>query len=78
MHDKGDDNARKDPGKPGFWQIILSTLAGAFGVQSRKNHQQDVGHGHIYVYRIAGLSFTVILVAMLIIVVSIVLNDNGR
>lgn len=65
------------PKKPGFWQIILSTLAAAFGVQSRKNHEQDVKQGNMYIYITAGIIFTAILIVALITVVRIVLAKSG-
>ena len=67
----------KRPQKPGFWQIVLSTIAAAFGVQSRKNLEQDFRHGNIYTYIVAGLVFTTLFVLTVILVVRMVLANSG-
>ena len=62
---------------PSFWRIIVSTLAAAFGVQSRKNLEQDFKHGNIKVYILAGLIFTTLFVGAVIFIVNLVLlNAN--
>ena len=66
----------KRPKKPRFWQIVLSTMAAAFGVQSRKNLEQDFTYGNIYVYVVAGLVFTTLFVLAVLVVVKIVLASN--
>jgi len=63
--------------KPTFWNILLSTFAAAFGVQNRKNLEQDFKHGNIKVYIIAGVLFTAIFVFTVIAVVKIVLSNSG-
>ncbi len=60
---------------PGFWQIVLSTLAAAFGVQSRKNQERDFKHGSITTYIIAGVIFTVVFIAAVIFIVNLVLHQ---
>ena len=67
----------EDNNKPHFWSIVLSTLAAAFGVQSRENLEKDFKHGNIYVYITAGIIFTALFVLTVILVVRIVLTKNG-
>ena len=67
----------KNAKQPNFWQIALSTIAAACGVQSRKNHENDFKHGNIYAYLAAGLIFTCLFVVALIFVVQLVLNSSG-
>ncbi|MGH1486182.1 MAG: DUF2970 domain-containing protein [Cellvibrionaceae bacterium] len=67
----------KKANKPNFWQIALSTIAAAFGVQSRKNHENDFKHGNIYTYIAAGLIFTCLFVFAVIFVVHLVLKSSG-
>lgn len=62
---------------PGFWQIVLSTIAAAVGVQNRKNHEQDFKHGNIYVYIASGIIFTILFVLSMIFIVNLVLESNG-
>ncbi len=61
--------------KPGIGQIIVSTLAAAFGVQSNKNRERDFAGGNIYSYIIAGLVFTALFVGGLILLVNFLLRN---
>lgn len=70
MPEKQDD----DP-KLGFWSILLSTLAAAFGVQSEKNRERDFQHGNIWVFIAAGIIFTTVFVFSVIGIVKLVLAD---
>jgi hypothetical protein len=71
------DNHDTDDTKPGFWHIVLSTLAAAFGVQSNKNHQRDFKHGHIGPYIAAGIIFTLLFIAVVATIVASVLKAKG-
>ncbi|WP_461515980.1 DUF2970 domain-containing protein [Porticoccus sp.] len=66
-----------DGQKPGFWQIVFSTLAAFLGVQSNKNRERDFKHGNIYVYIVSGLIFTVVFIFCVITVVRLVLKSSG-
>lgn len=48
--------------KPGFWAVLLSTFAAAFGVQSQKNQERDFKHGSIWTFIAAGVIFTALFV----------------
>jgi hypothetical protein len=63
--------------KPRFWQIVLSTIAAAFGVQSKHNQERDFKHGSIYTYIVAGIIFTLLFIAGVTLLVQAVLNSNG-
>jgi ribonucleotide reductase beta subunit family protein with ferritin-like domain len=67
---------KKKPG-PSFWSIVLSTIAAAFGVQSRRNQERDFEHGNIWVYIVSGVLFTAGFVIIVALVVSSVLKSNG-
>lgn len=73
--DKPDTQSNKST--PGFWHIVVSTLAAAFGVQSNKNRERDFKHGHIGPYIAAGIIFTVLFVAVVAGIVTTVLNAKG-
>ncbi|WP_297188301.1 DUF2970 domain-containing protein [uncultured Porticoccus sp.] len=68
-----DDNDQK----PGFWQIVFSTLAAFLGVQSSKNRERDFKHGNIYAYIASGLIFTVLFIFCVVMVVKLVLKSAG-
>ena len=63
--------------KPGFLDVVKSTLAAALGVQTSKNRERDFKHGNIKTFAIAGLIFTVIFIATVIVVVKLVLKNAG-
>lgn len=67
----------KTPKKPQFWQIVLSTIAAAFGVQTRRNQERDFEHGNLYTYIVSGILFTLIFIGGVIFLVSTVLKSNG-
>lgn len=63
--------------KPGFWQVVFSTLAAFLGVQSNKNRERDFKHGNFLAYVVSGLIFTVIFIFTVITVVRMVLQSRG-
>jgi hypothetical protein len=71
MKKPGDEN------KPNFWQIVFSTLAAFFGVQSNKNRERDFKYGNIYVYIVSGLIFTIVFIFTVSSVVKLVLHNAG-
>lgn len=60
--------------KPNFWQIVLSTMAAAFGVQSSKAHERDAQQRSVLPYLTAGLIFTTLFVLTLVVIVKAVLS----
>ena len=73
--DTADDGADEAPSDLSFWSIVLSTLAAAIGVQSRANKERDFASGRVLPFIVAGVIFTVLFVATLALVVSLVLPD---
>lgn len=55
-----------------FKQILQSTLAGAFGVQSHKNRVQDFEEGNAGWFILAGIIFTVVFIFTVLTVVNLV------
>ncbi|MGS2716966.1 DUF2970 domain-containing protein [Eionea flava] len=70
-------NKPKSKKAPNIWQIALSTIAAAFGVQSRRNQERDFEHGSIAAYIIAGVLFTLVFIGCVAFVVSRVLAHHG-
>ena len=68
---------QQPPKKPNFFQILLSTFAAAFGVQSSKNRERDFTGGNIYVYLTAGVIFTFVFVIAMVLIVRTVLKGSG-
>ena len=73
--DRGDGGTDEAPSELSFWSIVLSTLAAAIGVQSRANKERDFASGRVMPFIVAGVIFTVLFVATLALVVSLVLPD---
>ncbi len=59
--------------EPGFWEVTVSVLAAALGVQTSKNRERDFTRGNPLVFIAAGLIFTVVFVLTLVGVVYLVL-----
>lgn len=56
------------------WQVIASTIAAAFGVQSSRNRERDFTLGRPSHFIIAGIVFTVLFVLGVLLVVNLVLS----
>jgi hypothetical protein len=69
---KSPDSDSNNEQSPGFFAIVLSTVAAAFGVQSQKNYQRDFKQGNIWIYIASGILFTVVFVLAVASVVSLV------
>lgn len=74
MSNQNDD---QPPKKPNVFQIVLSTLAAAFGVQSSKNRERDFTSGSVATYIIAGVIFTAVFVLGVLFIVRLVLANAG-
>lgn len=57
-----------------FWQVLLSVLAAAFGVQSGKNRQRDFSRGKPLHFVVIGLLATALFVLLLYGTVQLVLH----
>ena len=57
-----------------FKQILQSTLAAAFGVQSHKNSVQDFEEGNAGWFILAGIIFTVVFISIVLTVVNLVVT----
>ena len=55
-----------------FTQILQSTLAAAFGVQSQRNRAKDFEEGNAGWFILAGIIFTVVFVFTVLTVVNLV------
>lgn len=58
--------------KPSLLHVIKSVLAAGIGVQSNKNREVDFKHGSLPAYVIVGLIGTILFVAAIAMVVSLV------
>ena len=65
--DKSDDEQLS------FWQVLGSTFAAAFGVQSSKNRERDFSRGKASHFIFMGIAFTVLFVLAVVSVVQLVL-----
>lgn len=73
MTEEGNHPSGDDDRKPGFWSIVLSTLAAAIGVQSQKNRERDFAQGRPLAFIVAGVAFTVLFILTVVTVVNLVL-----
>lgn len=66
------------PRKPGPLQLVASVVAAAFGVQSSNNRRRDFTHGKAGAFIAAGIIFTVVFVAVVYGIVSVILTQAGH
>lgn len=59
--------------EPGFWEVVMSVLAAAIGVQNSKNRERDFTYGNPLVFIVAGLIFTVLFILTIVGIVYLVL-----
>jgi nitric oxide reductase large subunit len=62
---------------PGFWAVLQSVLAAAFGVQSEAARRRDFTQGRALPYILGGVVFTLLLIVGLILLVRLVLRQAG-
>ncbi|MBT5155573.1 MAG: DUF2970 domain-containing protein [Gammaproteobacteria bacterium] len=65
--------AAEEAHEPRFWEVVMSVLAAALGVQNSKNRERDFTRGNPLVFIAAGLIFTILFVLTLIGVVNLIL-----
>lgn len=65
----------EDEDRSGFLRAMLSVLAAAFGVQNSDRREKDFSLGRPMLFIVAGLVFTVLLVLVILLTVSIVLSS---
>jgi hypothetical protein len=73
MTEPVDKPPEQEPETLTFWQVLSSTLAAAFGVQSSKNRERDFSRGKPSQFIFMGIGFTFVFVLIMIGVVSLVL-----
>jgi hypothetical protein len=59
------------------WQVVASTIAAAFGVQSSRNRHRDFQAGKPSHFIVAGIVFTVLFVVGMVLLVRLVLSAAG-
>jgi len=75
----GGDQAPEDRPRRrlGPLQVVASVFAAALGVQSSRNRERDFRHGRPGVFIAAGILFTVVFIAVIVLVVNLVLRSAG-
>ncbi|MCE2030117.1 DUF2970 domain-containing protein [Sessilibacter corallicola] len=63
--------------KLSFWQVLLSILAAAFGVQSQKNQERDFSRNRVVVFVVGGVLFTVVFVVSLAFLVQWIIQSSA-
>ncbi len=62
-----------EDGPPGLFQLVLSVMAAAIGVQTKAGRERDFRTNSPLPFILAGLLFTIAFIATLILVVNLVL-----
>ena len=68
---------KPEPSKQGMrpWQVISSVFAAGLGVQSSRNRERDFKQGKAGVFIAAGLIFTLLFIATVVVIVQVVLKS---
>ena len=69
---KDESHKEKEPLRP--FQVISSIFAAGLGVQSSKNRERDFKQGRAGVFIAAGLIFTLLFIALMVVIVQLVLK----
>lgn len=72
--DNTEQSSEEPRQKHGFFQLILSLLAGAVGVQSNKNRERDFQEGDIRKFVLGGVIFTILFILILIAIVNLAIR----
>ncbi len=72
-----DGEQKREPAKQGMrpWHVISSVFAAGLGVQSSRNRERDFKQGKAGVFLAAGLIFTLLFIATVVIIVQLVLKS---
>ena len=73
-----DQSPQQAPKRPGFWSVVQSVLAAAFGVQSEAKRQKDFQHGRPSDYIAIGIVFVILFIVTLVLIVRSVLSSAGQ
>lgn len=68
-----DEKESPAPEKIGFGALVLTVLAAAVGVQNKKNLEKDFTQSSPLPYIVAGVVFTALFLATLIVIVAIII-----
>ena len=66
-------NEHSEGGPPSLFQLVLSVMAAAIGIQTKAGRERDFRTNSPLPFILAGLLFTIAFVATLILVVNLVL-----
>ncbi|MEE4202140.1 MAG: DUF2970 domain-containing protein [Halieaceae bacterium] len=78
MENSQTDNSKPESGKKslGLMAVLSSVFAAALGVQSSKNRERDFKQGSAGVYIAAGIIFTALFIATVVMVVQWVIASH--
>ena len=81
MNSQQETSSKPDPQSPNRaprpLDILLSVLAGFFGVQSERNRARDFQHGRPIHYILVGLALTLLFILAVLVAVKLALRSTG-
>ena len=69
----GNSSEHSEDSPPGLVQLVLSVMAAAIGVQTKAGRERDFRTNSPMPFILAGLLFTILFVATLILIINLVL-----
>jgi len=67
----------KSPTGTGFFNVLKSAIAAAFGVQSSKNRERDFKHGKPIHFIAAGILLTITFLLLIGLLVKVMISTSG-
>jgi hypothetical protein len=67
---------KEEATEPGLKDVVRSVLWASIGIQSRRNQERDFKHGKAKVFVIAGIVFTLLFIATVFSIVTVVLKNQ--
>lgn len=67
---------KQEAQKPKLLHVVSSIFAGMFGVQSQRNRQRDFSHSSPLPFILAGISFILLFVLIMVGIVSLVMKTG--
>lgn len=78
MPDEEKSHSGESKDKLNTLQVVSSVFAAGLGVQSSKNRERDFKKGSISVFIAAGIVFTLLFIAVIVLVVQTVIRSTGH
>jgi len=71
------NSPKQEANKPKLRQVVGSIFAGMFGVQTERNRQRDFSHSSPLPFILAGISFILLFILLMMGIVTLVMKTGA-